>query len=43
MTEASWQREIAQKLCDMGVDAIIGGHPHVIEPVDVLSLIHIWD
>ena len=37
MTEASWQREIAQKLCDMGVDAIIGGHPHVIEPVDVFT------
>ncbi len=37
MTEADWQREIAQKLCDMGVDAIIGGHPHVIEPVDVFT------
>lgn len=36
-TEASWQREIAQKLCDMGVDAIIGGHPHVIQPVDVFT------
>lgn len=31
------QKEIAQKLCDMGVDVIIGGHPHVVEPVQLLS------
>lgn len=36
LKEEAWQREIAQHLCDMGVDAIIGGHPHVIQPVDVL-------
>ena len=24
------QRAIAQKLCDLGVDVIIGGHPHVV-------------
>lgn len=31
------QKAIAQKLCDMGVDVIIGGHPHVVEPVDLLT------
>ncbi len=31
------QKEIAQKLCDMGVDVIIGGHPHVVQPVDLLT------
>ena len=33
----SYQKKIAQKLCDMGVDVIVGGHPHVIEPVDLLT------
>ena len=28
---------MAQKACDLGVDAVIGGHPHVVEPVDVLT------
>ena len=31
------QTTMAQKLCDMGVDVIIGGHPHVIQPVDLLT------
>lgn len=31
------QRTIAQTLCDMGVDVIVGGHPHVIQPVDLLT------
>ena len=31
------QKTIAQKMCDMGVDVIVGGHPHVVEPIDVLS------
>ena len=31
------QQEIAQKLCDMGVDVIIGGHPHVVQPMDLLT------
>ena len=31
------QTAIAQQLCDMGVDAIIGGHPHVEQPIDVLQ------
>lgn len=33
----SWQVEMAQRLCNMGVDAIIGGHPHVVQNVDVLT------
>lgn len=31
------QTQIAQKLCDMGIDTLIGSHPHVIQPVDVLT------
>ena len=31
------QKAIAQKLCDLGIDVIIGGHPHVIQPVELLS------
>ena len=31
------QQEIAQKLCDLGVDVIIGGHPHVVQPMDLLT------
>ncbi|MDO4545329.1 MAG: CapA family protein [Bacillota bacterium] len=37
LEETDWQREMAQRLCDMGVDAIIGGHPHVVQPVDVFT------
>ncbi len=32
-----YQTQIAQKLCDMGVDVIIGGHPHVIQQFDALT------
>ncbi len=31
------QREIAQKLCDLGIDVIIGSHPHVVQPLELLS------
>lgn len=31
------QAEMAQRLCDLGVDVIVGGHPHVVEPMDVLT------
>lgn len=37
LTESNQQREIAQKLCDLGVDALIGGHPHCIQPIDVFE------
>ena len=33
----SYQKTIAQKMCDLGVDVIAGGHPHVIQPVELLS------
>lgn len=36
-THNSWQKTIAQALCDMGVDVIIGGHPHVLQPVELLT------
>lgn len=29
--------KIAQKFCDMGIDVIIGGHPHVVQPMDLLT------
>ena len=31
------QTAMAQKLCDMGVDVIVGGHPQVVQPVDLLQ------
>lgn len=31
------QKKIAQALCDMGIDVIVGGHPHVIQPVELLT------
>ena len=31
------QTAMAQKLCDMGVDVIVGGHSHVVQPVDLLQ------
>lgn len=30
-----YQKQMAHKMSDLGVDVIIGGHPHVVEPVDV--------
>lgn len=31
------QSDIAQNLCNLGVDVIIGGHPHVVQPVELLT------
>ena len=31
------QQQIAQQLCDMGFDVIVGGHPHVIQPMTLLT------
>ena len=31
------QKKIAQALCDLGVDVIVGNHAHVIQPVELLS------
>ena len=32
-----FQSKLAQKLCDSGVDIIIGSHPHVVQPVDMIT------
>lgn len=34
---SSFQTSLAQKLCDVGVDIIIGSHPHVVQPVDIIT------
>lgn len=31
------QETFAQAACDLGVDVIVGGHPHVIQPMDLLT------
>ncbi len=33
----SWQKNIAQQLCNLGVDVIVGGHPHVVQPMEILT------
>ena len=35
--ENEMQNKIAQKLCDLGVDVIIGGHPHVVQPMELMQ------
>ncbi len=35
-TPATYQKDIAQKLCNMGVDVIVGGHPHVLQPIELI-------
>jgi poly-gamma-glutamate synthesis protein (capsule biosynthesis protein) len=37
LKENSTQNTIAQKMCDLGVDVIVGGHPHVIQPMELLT------
>lgn len=32
----TWQKSIAQKLSNLGVQMILGGHPHVIQPIDLI-------
>lgn len=31
------QQQIAQQLCELGVDVIVGGHPHVVQPFETLT------
>lgn len=33
----SYQKQMAQKLSDTGFDVIVGGHPHVIQPMTTLT------
>lgn len=35
--ENAAQRKMAQKLCDLGFDVIIGGHAHVVQPMALLE------
>jgi len=37
IVENETQRKIAQKMCDLGFDVIIGGHPHVVQPMALLE------
>ena len=37
ITHNSYQEKVAQELTNLGVDVIIGGHPHVIQDVEVLT------
>ena len=36
LTANTWQKSIAQKLSNMGVNMIIGGHPHVVQPIELI-------
>lgn len=36
-TPNNFQKELAQKLSDVGVDIIIGSHPHVVQPVEMIK------
>ena len=31
------QKKMAQELCDLGIDVIVGNHAHVIQPVELLT------
>lgn len=37
LTPLDAHTKIAQKFCDMGIDVVIGGHPHVVQPMDLLT------
>ena len=37
LEENKTQNTIAQKMCDLGIDVIVGGHPHVIQPMKLLT------
>lgn len=37
LTQDAAQSAIAQRMCDLGIDVIVGGHPHVVEPMDLLT------
>lgn len=32
----TYQKAAAQELCNMGVDVIVGGHPHVLQPIELI-------
>ncbi len=32
-----FQKEIANKMCDLGINILIGSHPHVIQPLEIIK------
>lgn len=36
-TPSNTQKAIAQNLCELGVDFIVGSHPHIVQPMEVLT------
>ena len=36
LTANTWQKSMAQQLSNMGVNIIIGGHPHVVQPMELI-------
>ena len=36
-TPNAYQKQIGQKLCDLGIDVIVGNHAHVVQPVELLT------
>jgi poly-gamma-glutamate synthesis protein (capsule biosynthesis protein) len=37
ITPNTWQTQMAQQLCNMGIDVIVGNHAHVPQPVELLT------
>jgi poly-gamma-glutamate synthesis protein (capsule biosynthesis protein) len=37
LKESPWQKTIAQQLSNRGVNMIMGSHPHVIEPIELIT------
>jgi poly-gamma-glutamate synthesis protein (capsule biosynthesis protein) len=36
-TPSNSQKSMAQRLCDLGVNVIVGSHPHVVQPIELLT------
>lgn len=36
-SENSYQKQISQRLADIGIDVIVGAHPHVVQPFTTLT------
>lgn len=36
-TPSNTQKTIAENLCNLGVDFIVGSHPHIVQPMEVLT------
>lgn len=37
LVQDDYQNKIAQTMCNLGVDVIVGGHPHVVQPMTLLT------